>query len=116
MLSPDLPEVRSPSAMSDTPVSDRFEVDNTQVLMLLAGPQSSLLAEVARQSGAEVSLRGNVIHFLGSEHDVRLAHRFVTDAAELVGKGFEINSNDVVSSMRGLTTQPLTWQKTTSIR
>ena len=63
--------------MSDTPISDRFEVDNTQVLMLLAGPQSSLLAEVARQSGAEVSLRGNVIHFLGSEPDVRLAHRFV---------------------------------------
>ncbi len=51
--------------MSDTPISDRFEVDNTQVLMLLAGPQSSLLQEVARQSGAEVSLRGNVIHFLG---------------------------------------------------
>jgi len=92
--------------MSDTPISDRFEVDNTQVLMLLAGPQSSLLAEVARQSGAEVSLRGNVIHFLGSEHDVRLAHRFVTDAAELVGKGFEINSNDVVSPIRGLRADP----------
>src|SRR3954462_795829 len=97
---------RSTSAMSDTPISDRFEVDNTQVLMLLAGPQSSLLAEVARQSGAEVSLRGNVIHFLGSEHDVRLAHRFLTDAAELVGKGFEINSNDVVSSIRGLRADP----------
>jgi len=92
--------------MSDTPISDRFEVDNTSVLMLLAGPQSSLLAEVARQSGAEVSLRGNVIHFQGSEHDVRLAHRFVSDAAELVGKGFEINSNDVVSSIRGLRADP----------
>jgi len=92
--------------MSDTPISDRFEVDNTSVLMLLAGPQSSLLAEVARQSGAEVSLRGNVIHFLGSEHDVRLAHRFVTDAAELVGKGFELTTNDVVSSIRSLRADP----------
>ncbi|HET7542962.1 MAG TPA: PhoH family protein [Polyangiaceae bacterium] len=92
--------------MSDTQISDRFEVDNTSVLMLLAGPQSSLLAEVARQSGAEVSLRGNVIHFSGSEPDVRLAHRFLTDAAELVGKGFEINPNDVVSSMRGLRADP----------
>ncbi|MEP7050103.1 MAG: PhoH family protein [Pseudomonadota bacterium] len=92
--------------MSDTPVSDRFEVDNTAVLMQLSGPQSTLLAEVARQSGAEVSLRGNVIHFLGSEHDVRLAHRFVSDAAELVGRGFELNANDIASSIRGLRANP----------
>ncbi len=95
-----------PNAMSDTSTSDRFEVDNTSVLMLLAGPQSSLLAEVARQSGAEVSLRGNVIHFQGSDQDVRLAHRFVVDAAELIGKGFELNANDVASSIRGLRADP----------
>ena len=92
--------------MSDTPYSDRFEVDSTAVLMELSGPQSSLLSEVARQSGAEVSLRGNVIHFLGAESDVRLAHRFVKDAAELVGKGFEISSNDVAGSIRGLRADP----------
>src|SRR5450432_2625119 len=92
--------------MSDTPYSDRFEVDSTAVLMELSGPQSALLTEVARQSGAEVSLRGNVIHFLGSEPDVRLAHRFVRDAAELVGKGFEISSNDVAGSIRGLRADP----------
>lgn len=97
---------RALSLMSDTSFSDRFEVDNTQVLMQLAGPQSSLLAEVARQSGAEVSLRGNVIHFLGSEPDVRLAARFVRDAAELVGKGFELNMNDVAGSIRGLRADP----------
>src|SRR5882724_7860121 len=92
--------------MSDTPYSDRFEVDSTAVLMELSGPQSSLLSEVARQSGAEVSLRGNVIHFLGAESDVRLAHRFLKDAAELVGKGFEISSNDVAGSIRGLRVDP----------
>jgi phosphate starvation-inducible PhoH-like protein len=73
--------------MSDTPYSDRFEVDNTAVLMALSGPQSSLLTEVARQSGAEVSLRGNVIHFLGAESDV-------------------LNSNDVAGSIRGLRADP----------
>ena len=92
--------------MSDTPVSERFEVDNNSVLMQLSGPQSSLLAEVARQSGAEVSLRGNVIHFSGTAEDVRLAHRFVTDAAEMVGKGFELNTNDVAGSIRGLRADP----------
>jgi phosphate starvation-inducible PhoH-like protein len=92
--------------MSDAPHSDRYEVDSNTVLMLLAGPQSSLLLEVARQSGAEVSLRGNVVHFLGSESDVRLAHRFVSNAAELLGKGFDLNTNDVASSIRGLRADP----------
>jgi phosphate starvation-inducible PhoH-like protein len=107
MLSPNkFLENRISNSMSDTPVSERFEVDNTSVLMLLAGPQSSLLAEVARQSGAEVSLRGNVIHFQGSAADVSLAHRFVSDAAELIAKGFELNANDVASSIRGLRAEP----------
>lgn len=92
--------------MSDAPISDRFEVDNTSVLMQLTGPQSSLLAEVARQSGADVSVRGNVIHFSGTADDVRLAHRFVSDAAEMVGKGFELNTNDVAGSIRGLRADP----------
>jgi phosphate starvation-inducible protein PhoH and related proteins len=92
--------------MSDTSVSERFEVGSTPVLMLLAGPQSSLLAEVARHSGAEVSLRGNVIHFSGSAPDVGLAHRFVSDAAELIGKGYELNTNDVAGSIRGLRADP----------
>jgi len=92
--------------MSDTQISDRLEVDNTAVLMELAGPQSNLLAEVARQSGAEVSLRGNVIHLLGAEEDVRLARRFLSGAAELVGKGFDITVNDVAGSIRGLRTDP----------
>ena len=92
--------------MSEALHSDRFEVASNAVLLQLSGPQSSLLLEVARQSGAEVSLRGNVVHFQGSEADVRLAHRFVSDAAELLAKGFDLNTNDVASSMRGLRADP----------
>ena len=92
--------------MSEALHSDRFEVSSNTVLLQLSGPQSSLLLEVARQSGAEVSLRGNVVHFQGSEADVRLAHRFVSDAAELLAKGFDLNTNDVASSIRGLRADP----------
>ena len=92
--------------MSEALHSDRFEVTSNTVLLQLSGPQSSLLLEVARQSGAEVSLRGNVVHFQGSEADVRLAHRFVSDAAELLAKGFDLNTNDVASSIRGLRADP----------
>jgi phosphate starvation-inducible PhoH-like protein len=83
-----------------------IEVANTQVLLALSGPQSNLLAEVARQSGADISLRGNTILVAGSLDDVKLAERFLRDAAELVGKGFDIGPNDVASSLRGLRADP----------
>jgi phosphate starvation-inducible PhoH-like protein len=88
------------------PTTSTIEVQNTQVLLALSGPQSNLLSEVARQSGADVSLRGNTILVAGEEADVKLAERFLRDAAELVGKGFEIGPNDVASSMRGLRADP----------
>jgi phosphate starvation-inducible PhoH-like protein len=83
-----------------------IEVANTQVLLALSGPQSNLLAEVARQSGADISLRGNTILVAGRLDDVKLAERFLRDAAELVGKGFDIGPNDVASSLRGLRADP----------
>jgi phosphate starvation-inducible protein PhoH and related proteins len=76
------------------------------VLLSLSGPQGALLGEVARQSGAEVSLRGNTIYLAGAEPDVRVAHRFLTDAAQLVGKGVEIGASDVARSLRGLRDAP----------
>ncbi len=72
--------------------------------MALSGPQSSLLTELARQSGAEVSLRGNVIYLTGAEPDVRLAYRFLCGAADLAGRGHEIGPEDVARSLRGLRT------------
>jgi phosphate starvation-inducible protein PhoH and related proteins len=70
--------------------------------MALCGPQSSLLTELSQRSGADVSMRGNVIHLTGEEPDVRLAHRFLAGAAEMVGRGHEISPNDVARSLRGL--------------
>ncbi len=86
--------------------SSAIEIQSTQVLLALSGPQSNLLSEVARQSGADVSLRGNTILVAGDADDVQLAERFLRDAAELVGKGFDIGPNDVASSMRGLRADP----------
>jgi phosphate starvation-inducible PhoH-like protein len=92
--------------MDAAPTSSSIEVENTQVLLALSGPQSNLLTEVARQSGADVSLRGNTILVSGAADEVKLAERFLRDAAELVGKGFDIGPNDVASSMRGLRADP----------
>jgi phosphate starvation-inducible protein PhoH and related proteins len=74
--------------------------------MALSGPQSNLLGELSQRSGADVSLRGNVIFLTGDEHDVRLAQRFLAGAAEMVGRGHEISLNDVARSLRGLRDNP----------
>ncbi|MDQ2643144.1 MAG: PhoH family protein, partial [Myxococcota bacterium] len=92
--------------MGNTSYSANLEVDSTPVLMALAGPQSALLSEVAKESGAEISLRGNTIYLAGDEADVRLAFRFLSDAVELVGRGFGVAPNDVAGSLRGLRDDP----------
>jgi phosphate starvation-inducible PhoH-like protein len=74
--------------------------------MALSGPQSSVLAEVARQTGAEVSLRGNVILVTGDEACVHLAHRFLRDAAEMAGRGYEVGAHDIARSINGLRADP----------
>jgi phosphate starvation-inducible PhoH-like protein len=74
--------------------------------MALSGPQSSLLEELSFRSGADVGLRGNVIHLTGDEEDVRLAYRFLTGAAELAGRGHEVGKEDVARCLRGLRDDP----------
>ncbi len=103
----------SPRALSQSRVLESasrrtasIEVESTSVLLALSGPQNVLLTEVARQSGAEVSLRGNVIHVAGDEEDVRIAQRFLTDAAELVSRGHEITPSDVGRALRELRLDP----------
>jgi phosphate starvation-inducible PhoH-like protein len=92
--------------MTDVPFSANLEVESTSVLMALSGPQSKLLGEVARQSGADVSLRGNTIFLSGDEPDVRVAQRFLSGAAALVEKGVEIGPHDVARSVRSLRGDP----------
>ena len=53
-----------------------------------------------------MSLRGNTILIAGDADEVKLAERFLRDAAELVSKGFDIGPNDVASSLRGLRADP----------
>jgi phosphate starvation-inducible PhoH-like protein len=92
--------------MAETPYSTNLQVDDNAVLMALSGPHSALLTEVARETGTEVSLRGNTIYVAGDEPSVKLAFRFLSDAAELVGRGFTVAPNDVVGSIRGLRADP----------
>ena len=88
--------------MTDAPFSAALEIDSTPILLALSGPQGKLLTEVARQSGADVNLRGNTILMSGEEADVRVAQRFLSDAAAMVGEGADIGLADVAPSLRDL--------------
>jgi phosphate starvation-inducible PhoH-like protein len=86
--------------------TETLEIESTTVLLALSGPQNRLLGEVARQSGAEISLRGNVITVSGDKEDTLVAYRFLSDAAELVGHGVELEPPDVARSLRELRSDP----------
>ncbi len=104
-LSPPL-EKQNQQDTSTAPFSANLEVENTSTLLALSGPQGALLGTVARESGAEVSLRGNVIYLSGEEGDVLVARRFLSDAAELVSRGYELGPADVARSLDSLRRDP----------
>ncbi len=92
--------------MTEAGFSANLEVDSTSVLQALSGPGGRVLGELARHSGAEVSLRGNVILLSGDEPDVLVAQRFLVDAAKLVSRGVDIGPGDVARSLRSLRGNP----------
>jgi phosphate starvation-inducible PhoH-like protein len=83
-----------------------LEIEDTNTIMALAGPHSHVLAEVARSSGAEVNLRGNVIYLLGTEAQVRVAHRFLVDAMRFAERGQALDTTDVERAVRQLEQDP----------
>ncbi len=92
--------------MSDTPHSATIEIESAALLLELTGPHGALLAEVARQTGAGVSLRGNVVLVSGAEPDVLVAHRFLSDAVEVLERGGDVTSEDVARAVRELRADP----------
>jgi phosphate starvation-inducible PhoH-like protein len=91
---------------TDEPYRMSLEIEDTATLMKIAGPHSHVLAEIARVSRAEVNLRGNTIYMVGAEAEVRVAHRFLQDAASCAERGHVIDTNDVERSLHELKRDP----------
>lgn len=92
--------------MTDAPHSASLEIESAALLLELTGPHGRLLAEVARQSGTGVSLRGNLVLVSGAEPDVEVAHRFLTDATAVLERGGTVSLDDVGRALRELRTDP----------
>jgi phosphate starvation-inducible PhoH-like protein len=86
--------------------SSEVEVDDTRILIALAGPRNERLKVLEREAGVTVGLRGNKIRLEGDAENVALAERFLAETAGLLRQGVEVQSNDIARALRMLRSEP----------
>jgi phosphate starvation-inducible PhoH-like protein len=96
-----------PSPARPTPVRPpdarrAVEVDDTALLLALAGPQNEHLRILSRETGASVGQRGNAILLSGDATSVELAERFLVDASAILREGGEMGPVDIVRAVSAL--------------
>jgi phosphate starvation-inducible PhoH-like protein len=86
--------------------SSELEVDDTGVLLALAGRDSEKLKILERETGVSVGLRGNTILLEGNAVDVALAERFLAETALLLRTGVDVHPGDIARALRVLRSEP----------
>jgi phosphate starvation-inducible PhoH-like protein len=86
--------------------SSELEVDDTGVLLALAGRDSEKLKILERETGVAVGLRGNTILLEGNAVDVALAERFLAETALLLRTGVDVHPGDIARALRVLRSEP----------
>jgi phosphate starvation-inducible PhoH-like protein len=86
--------------------SSQLEVDDTRVLLALAGRDSEKLKMLERETGVSVGLRGNTILLEGNAVDVALAERFLAETALLLRQGVDVHASDIARALRVLRSEP----------
>jgi phosphate starvation-inducible PhoH-like protein len=86
--------------------SSELEVDDSRVLLALAGPHNERLKILGREADVSVGLRGNKILLEGEAAHVALAERFLAEAATLLRQGVDVHANDIARAVRALRSEP----------
>jgi phosphate starvation-inducible PhoH-like protein len=86
--------------------SSQLEVDDTRVLLALAGRDSEKLKAIERETGVSVGMRGNTILLEGNAVDVALAERFLAETALLSRQGVDVHVSDIARALRVLRSEP----------
>jgi phosphate starvation-inducible protein PhoH and related proteins len=86
--------------------TSELEVDDTRVLVALAGARNEKLKALERETGVTIGMRGNKILLEGEAESVALAERFLAEAAVLVRQGIDVQSADVGRALHLLRTDP----------
>jgi phosphate starvation-inducible PhoH-like protein len=86
--------------------SSRIEVDDSSLLIALAGPGNERLKQIEAELGIHVSLRGSTILLEGAQEMVSLAERYLSETSRLVRKGVMPQTNDVGRALKFLESDP----------
>jgi phosphate starvation-inducible PhoH-like protein len=86
--------------------SSELEVDDTRVLLGLAGPRNERLKILEQEAGVTVGLRGNKILLEGDAENVALAERFLAETAGLLRQGVDVQASDIARAVRMLRSEP----------
>src|SRR4029077_12695437 len=86
--------------------SSELEVEDTRVLLALAGPRNERLKVLEREAGVSVGLRGNKILLEGAGEQVALAERFLAETAVLLRQGVAVHTSDIARAIQVLRDEP----------
>jgi phosphate starvation-inducible PhoH-like protein len=86
--------------------SSELEVDDTRVLLALAGPRNEKLKAIERETSVSIGMRGNTLLLEGEAEAVALAERFLAQTAALLAQGVEVGLADVARALRTLRSEP----------
>jgi phosphate starvation-inducible PhoH-like protein len=100
------PVPSSPSVAGTVKVTSELEVDDSRVLLSLAGPRNEKLKMLEREANVAVGMRGNKILLEGDAEAVALAERFLAETASLSRQGVEVSAADVGRALRMLRSEP----------
>ncbi|HEY8092091.1 MAG TPA: PhoH family protein [Polyangiaceae bacterium] len=86
--------------------TSEVEVDETRILLALAGPRNERLKALEREANVAVGLRGNKILLEGDATSVALVERFLAETAVLLKQGVEVHTADIARALRVLRSEP----------
>jgi phosphate starvation-inducible PhoH-like protein len=101
-----MPRSSEPPQSAKLTATSELEVDDTRILLALAGPNNDRLRTIEREAGVAVGLRGNRLLLEGNAAGVALAERFLAEAVALLREGVEVRTSDIPRAMDALRSEP----------
>jgi phosphate starvation-inducible PhoH-like protein len=84
---------------------DLHFADNSNAALLF-GDLNKNLQTIEKGSGVKINVRGNELHLVGAEHEVRLISDLLRQLYDLIGKGYPVYSSDFAFGLRILESTP----------
>ncbi len=100
------PSTEQPDPPKPVRAASELEVDDTRVLLALAGPHNEKLKALERAAHVSVGLRGNKILLDGDAEAVALVERFLAETAALIKQGVDVQTADFGRALRLLQSEP----------